>query len=312
MRFNVPTLAVLVTVLLGFPKEGFTSGGAEISITHDEVQVLIAGPRKRPMPGEEAEYNKSVVEWEKANAPMAAKTVAAIEAIVPRSRAKLTLLAKRFGSYGLRDLTSEGTSPPGDDDGPWLLTIDLDLYPGGQISSQAQFVLGKRPSKADVRAFSRDVQAAVLTSVGRTSPTPPTYLAYWLTEGTAPPSLLLTTVPLAKLTDTLAKAPWSPMGWVTFRRAPALLLVTDAKQRVLRNSAGFLVANPTAAKLVGDSLTLQVNGSYLPAMTAKQATRAEAVKLLGKAVDPALGPDERKAIEDDVEFLGTLVPALAK
>lgn len=305
-------LAVLVTVLLGFPKEGFTSGGAEIQITHDEVQVRVAGPRKRPMPGDEAKYNKSVVEWEKANTPLAVKTVEAIEAIVPRYRAKLTLLAKRFGSYGLRDLTSEGTSRDGAGDGAWLLTVDLDLYPGGQISSQAQFVFDKRPSKADVRAFSRDVQAAVLKSVGRTSPPPPTYFAYWLTDGTAPPSLLLTTVPLVKLTDTLASAPWSPMGWVTFRRAPALLLTTDAKQRIVRNAAGFLVANPTAAKLAGDSLTLQVNGSYLPAMTAKQATRSEAVKLISNAVDPALGADERKAVEDDVDFLATLVPAIAK
>ncbi len=310
MRFNVPALAVLGTVLVGFPTEGFTSGGAEISIIHDEVHLSIAGPRKRPMPGDEAEYNKSVVEWETANTPLAAKAIAAIETIVPRYRKKLTLLAKRFSTYGLRDLTSEGTARDGggDGNGAWLLTVELDLYPGGNISSQAQFVFDKRPSKADVRAFSRDVQAAALKSVGRTLPPPPTYLAYWLTDGTTPPSLLLTTVPLAKLTDTLAKAPWSTMGWVTFRRAPALLLTTDAKQRVVRNSAGFLVANPTAAKLTGDSLALQVNGTYLPAMTAKQATRAEAVKLISNAVDP----DQRKAAEDDVEFLSTLVPAIAK
>lgn len=310
---NVPTLAVLVTVLVGFPEEGVTSGGAEISIIHDEVQVLIAGPRKRPMPGDEAEYNKSVVEWEKANTPMAAKAVAAIEAIVPRYRTKLTLRAKQFATSGLRDLTSEGTARHGSDtDGAWLLTVELDLYPGGQIASQAQFVLDKRPSKADVRAFSRHVQAAALTSVGRTLPPPPTYLAYWLTHGSAPRSLLLTTVPLTTLTDTLAKAPWSPMGWVTFRRAPALLLTTDAGQRLVRNTAGFLVANPTAAKLAGDSVTLQVNGNYLPPMTARPATRAEVVKLLGNPIDPALGTDERKAVEDDVDFLATLVPAIAK
>lgn len=313
MRVNVPTLAVLVTVLVGFPEEGFTSGGAEISIIHDEVQVRVAGPRKRPMPGDEAEYNKSVVEWEKANTPMVAKAVAAIEAILPRHRTKLTLRAKQFSTYGLRDLTSEGTARHGSEpDGAWLLTVDLDLYPGGQIASEAQFVLDKRPSKADVRAFSRDVQAAALASVGRTLPPPPTYRAYWLTTGSAPRSLLLATVPLPQLPDTLAKAPWLPMGWVTFRRAPALLLTTDEKGRLVRNGAGFLVANPTAVKLAGDAVTLQVNGNYLPAMTAKAATRAEAVKLLGNAIDPALAPDDRKALEDDVDFLATLVPAIAR
>lgn len=310
---NVPTLAVLVAVLVGFPEEGFTSGGAEISIIHDEVQVLVAGPRKRPMPGDEAAYNKSVVEWEKANTPTVAKAVAAIESILPRYRTKLTLRAKQFATYGLHDLTSEGTARHGSEPaGAWLLTVELDLYPGGSIASQAQFVLDKRPSKADVRAFSREVQAAALRSVGRTLPPPPSYLAYWLTDGSAPPSLLLTTVPLAQLADVLAHAPWTPMGWVTFRRAPALLLTTDAKGRLVRNGAGFLVGNPTNAKLVGDSVTLQVGGNYLPAMTAKPAKRADAVALLGNAVDPALGADERKALEDDVDFLATLVPALAK
>jgi hypothetical protein len=312
-RTNLPTLAALAAVLLGFPTEGFTSGGVEISITHAEVQLHIAGPRKRPMPGHEAEYNKSVVEWEKANQPVAVKALAAIEKVVPRYRTKLTLVAKQFNTYGLRELTSEGTSGHADTDGaPWLLTVDLDLYPGGSILSRAQFVLSKRPSKADVRAFSRDVQAAALQILGRTPPTPPTYSAYWLTAANTPPSLLLATVPLDKLTETLTKTPWSAMGWVTFRHAPALLLTTDAKQHLVRNTAGFLVANPTAAKLAGDSLALQVNGSYLPAMTVKPATRVDAVKLINTAVDPALGPDERKALQDDVDFLATLVPAIAR
>jgi hypothetical protein len=311
MSRTLARLAVLV-VLFGFPTEGFTSGGAEITITHDEARLRVAGPRKRPMPGDEAAYNKSVVEWEKANRPIAEKVLAAIEKLVPRYRTKLTMLSKSFGVYGLRDLTTEGTSRDGDGDAAWLLTVDLDLYPGGSISSEAQFVFEKRPSKPDIRAFSRDVQSAALKTLGRTLPASPAYTAYWVTIDGAPPSLLLATVPLAKLGDTLSKTPWSSMGFVTFRRAPALLLEIDAKRHVVRNSAGFLVANPTAAKLDGNALTLQVNGSYLPAMTAKKATRAEAVKVLGNAVDPALAADYRKALEDDVEFLATLVPAIAK
>lgn len=310
--FNLVLWAFVI--LSVFATEGFTSGGAEIDVTHDYLQVSVATPRKRPMPGDEAEYAKRMTEWEKANRPLVDKAVAAIEAaVLPRYRKALA--AKRFTASSFKDLTSEGTVRPGGaDDAAWRLTVDLDLFPGGSISSVARFVFETRPTKTEVRAFSRDVQAAALKSLGRSLPPSPTYTAYWLTPDTGAPSLLLTTVPLAKLQGTLEKAPWSQMGFETFRRAPALLLTTDEKKFLVRNSAGFLLANPTAAKIEpgATSVALQVNGSYLPAMIVKPAARADVVKLLDNPVDPALGADDKKRLEDDLEFLATLKPSLAK
>jgi len=305
---------------LGFTREALTSGGGEIEITHDYVQVTLATGRKTPMRGDEDAYNKTVVAWEKANQPVAAKAIAAIERdVLSRYRNKLPLIAKGFDAQNLKDLSTEGVARGGGyDDAAWRLTVDLDLYPGADVESRARFVFETRPSKAQVRAFSRDVQAAALRTVGRKLPASPTYTAYWLVAKGASPSLLLATVPLAKLQATLQEAPWHPMSFETFRRAPALLITTEAKRYITGNTAGFLIANPTAAKFEpGEtSVVLQVNGSYLPAMTVHRASRAEVLKLIDNAVDPSLSPsaaaEQRERVEDDLEFLGTLKPRLAK
>jgi len=317
--FLALTVLAFVVTSLSFEREGFTSGGGEISITHDHVRVTLATARKTPMRGDEESYNRTVVTWENDNRPVAEKAIAAIEReVLPRYRKKLSLVAKSFDAQNLKDLSTEGVSRGGYDDASWLLTVDLDLYPGADSGSRAMFVFKTRPSKPEVRRFSRDVQAAALRTVGRKLPAGPSYTAYWLVAEGASPSLLLTAVPLAKLQTTLQGAPWRAPGFETFRRAPALLITTAAKLYITGSSAGFLVANPTAAKFEpGEtSVVLQVNGSYLPAMKVQKASRAEALKLIENAVDPSLSPaaaaEQRKRVEDDLDFLATLKPALAQ
>lgn len=318
---NVMTRSLTLTVWaflfvsMTFATEGFTSGGAEIDITHDYVRISMATPRKRPMPEDQEEYNREMVAWETQNRPVAEKALAAIEALLPRYRKTLPLVANSFRSQTLNALSTEGTAGSGGyDDAAWLLTVDLDLYPGGRISSRARFVFKTRPTKTAVRAFSRAVQAAALKSVGRALPRSPSYTAYWLVADGVSPSLLLTTVPIASLQEALQKAPWRPMDYETFRRAPALVFTTENKKHITRNGAGFLLANPTAAKVEpgNTAVTLQINGSYAPSMTLHKASRAEVVTLFDNAADPSLSPDDKKALEDDLEFLGTLKPALAK
>lgn len=304
----------------GFSKEGFTSGGGEITIEHPQVKLHFETPRKRPMPGEEAEYGQVVAAWEKSNQPVAEKVIKAIETALPKYRKQVTLVAESFNRNDLSELSAEGTLRRGytDDTGPYLLTIDLDVYPGGHISTRVQFVVAKRPTKTALRGFARAVQAATVESLGRTLPPPPTYTAYWLTAQDVEPVLLLSTVPLSKLTETLQAAPWRPMSFETFRVAPALLLTTHNKQFVTGNKAGFLLANPTAAKFdtAADTVILQVNGNYLAPMTVRQAKRAEALQLLAHPVDTSLTAaqqaEARKANADNIDFLDSLKPALAK
>lgn len=315
LRFPTQAVWVFLFLSMSLATEAFTSGGAEIDITHDYVRISMATPRKQPMPEHQAEYSREMTAWETQNRPVAEKALAAIEALLPRYRKTLPLLAKSFDSQTLIALSTEGTAGSrGYDDSAWLLTVDLDLYPGGSISSTARFVFKTRPTKTAVRAFSRDVQAAALKSVGRTLPPSPSYTAYWLVADGVSPSLLLTTVPLATLRDTLQKAPWRPMGYETFRRAPALVFTTENKKHITRNGAGFLLANPSAAKFEpgNTAVSFQINGTYSPSMTLHRASRAEVVKLFDNAADPSLSPDDKKALEDDLEFLSTLKPALAK
>jgi hypothetical protein len=311
---RLPALAVwsFLVLSMSFAREGVTSGGAQIDITHDYVRISMATPRKRPMPEYQAEYSREMTAWETKNRPVATKALAAIEALLPRYRKTLPLLAKRFDDH-LNTLSTEGIAGSSIyDDSAWLLTVDLDLYPGGSISSRARFVFKTRPTKTAIRAFSRDVQAAALKTVGRTLPPSPSYTAYWLVAEGASPGLLLTTVPLASLPDTLQKSPWRPTDHETFRRAPALVFTTENKKYLTRNGAGFLLANPTNAKLEpGDTaVSFQINGSYSPSMTLHKASRAEVVKLFDNAADPSLSADDKQALEDDLEFLGTLKPAL--
>jgi hypothetical protein len=295
-------------VLVLFATEAFTSGGAEIEITHDDLQVFVATARKQPMRGEEADYAKRMTAWEQANRPVVDKAVLAIEKdVLARYKKKLPFLAKRFDAQHVKDLSTEGVARPGGyDDAVWRLTVDLDLF-GPFVESRARFIFKSRPSKAEIRAFSRDVQAAALRTVGRKPPPAPTYTAYWLGDD----SLLLATVPLAKLPETLQQAPYRTVGFEAFRRAPALVIQTAGKRHVVKSTAGFLLANPTAAKLEAGSIVLQVNGSYLPALTVRKATRAEAVKVIDHAADPLLSADDRAQLEDDLEFLSTLKPSLA-
>ena len=106
-------LAFLVTSL-GFSREGFTSGGAAIEITHDLVKVTLTTARKTPMPGDEESYNRTVIKWEKDNRPVAEKAIAAIErGVLPRYRKKLSLVAKSFDAQNLKDLSTEGVSRGG-------------------------------------------------------------------------------------------------------------------------------------------------------------------------------------------------------
>ncbi len=312
-----PTLAVWAFLVLSMvsPAEGITSGGAEIDITHDYVRISMATPRKRPMPEYQAEYSREMAAWETQNRPVAAKALAAIEALLPRYRKTLPLLAKSFDAQTLNALTTEGTTDSRVyDDSAWLLTVDLDLYPGGSISSRARFVFKTRPTKAAVRTFSHDVQAAALKSVGRKLPPSPSYTAYWLVADGVSPSLLLTTVSIATLQETLQKAPWRPMDYEAFRRAPALVFTTENKKHITRNGAGFLLANPSAAKVEpgNTAVSFQINGTFSPSMTLHRASRAEVVTLFDNAADPSLGADDKMALQDDLEFLGTLKPALAK
>lgn len=300
-------LAQAFLVLVALATEAFTSGGAEIQITHDEAEIFVATSRKRPMPGDEAEYAKSMDAWEKANRPVVERALAAIEQVLPRYRKKLALVPRRFDAPRYNELSSEGVvRGGGDDDDGWRLTIDLDLYPGAYIENRVRFVFAARPSKADIRAFSREVEAAALKSLGRALPPSPSYTAYWLGDET----LLLSAVPLSKLPDALSATPWRAPSFEAFRRAPALLVTTAAKRHVTVNPTGFMLAHPTAAKLADDGkLVLQVNGTYLPGMTSQKATRAEVVKLFDNAADPKAAREE---LEDNLEFLASLKPQLAK
>lgn len=315
--FRSLTLAVWAFMFLsiGLATEGLTSGGAEIFITHDYARISMETPRKRPMPDHQAAYIREITEWETANRPVAEKALAAIESLLPRYRKKLPLLAKSFDLHALNDLSTEGTSGSRvNDNSAWLLTVDLDLYPGGRISSNAHFVFKTRPTKTAVRAFSRDVQAAALKSVGRTLPRSLSYTGYWLIADGVSPSLLLTTVPLATLQDALEKAPWRPMGYEAFRRAPALVFTTENKKHITRNRAGLLLANPSSAKFEpgNAAVSFLINGTLSPPMTLHRASRAEVVKLFDNAADPSLSPDDKKALEDGLEFISTLKRALAK
>jgi hypothetical protein len=305
MRIVVGAVLCLVMVM----HQALASGGGEVHVTRDKVQVSLQGPRKRPTPDYAQEWSRQVEAWNKDKQVVANKVVAAIEKdVLPRYRT-WKVVAKSFGAGNYRDLSGEGISrsnDPTDSDVLWRLTIDLDLYPAGDVATKAVFMLKARPSKADVRAFTRDVQAAAAKVMGRTLPAKPTYAAFWLVADDGATSLLLSTVPLAKLGESLEKAPWRPMGFETFRRAPALLILTDGRKSIAPNNAGFLLANPTAANVeaTGASVVLQVNGTYLPAMKVSSAKRAEVVRLIESA------PASERA--DDVEFLATLKPALAK
>jgi len=189
---------------LASAKEGFASGNATIQVSRDEVEVLLATFRKIPMPGHEKEYGRKLIAWRKANQVVADRAVAAIESdVLPRYRKTLPLLANSFNAEHINNLSTEGVAREGYDDAVWLLTVDLDLYPDNSADSRARFVFKTRPSKANVRAFSRDVQAAVLRTVGRKLPASPSYTAYWLVADDMSTSLLLSTVPLAELKTTL-------------------------------------------------------------------------------------------------------------
>lgn len=313
------TIVAFMITSLAFTKEGFTSGGGQIDVTHDLVRVTLTTGRKTPMPEHAAAYEEKISQWEQANQPVAEKVAAAIERNVLRTyRTKLRLIPKRFASQDLVELSSEGITREGAPaDAALLLSVPLDLFPGGDVRSTAMFVLEKRPGKAEVRAFSRDVQAAARRAIGKKPAAKLRYTAYWLVADAAQPTLLLTTVPVAKLQATLEETPWSPMGFETFRRAPALVIETQAKTFATRNSAGLLIANPTAAKMdtAAGTVVLQVNGSYLPAMKVQKATRAQALRLLRNPVDPSLdstaAAEARKQAIDDIEFLGSLTSSLA-
>lgn len=320
-----PRWAALLTVALVSvlqAKEAFTSGGGEINITHEHVQITFATSRKIPMPEDEERYSKEVVAWEKANEPLAAKVIAAIESnVLPTYRSKFTFVAGGFAQSELSRLTSEGTIPSSyRDTGPYLLIVPLDMYPGEYIQSRAMFVVQTRPSKAMVRKFAYDVQTAALATQDRKSPPPRKLTAYWATPTSrgARPALLLLDVPLATLSEALQHAPWHEMGYETFRGAHALLFETDRKKFITPNSAEFLIANPTAAKFdaAKNLITLQVNGSNLPPMKIQKATRTQALLLLSAPLDPSLAPSVRIAARerwlDDIEFLESLKSELAK
>jgi hypothetical protein len=321
-RFRQLALTSIIAIVgvASFAKEGFTSGGGEITIEHDLVKIHFATSRKEPMPGDEAAYNKQVVAWEKANRPVAENVLAAVEAVLPKFSKKVSLVAKSFARSDLSQLSAEGTLRSGytDETGPYLLTIDLDVYPGEYIGTEVQFVVAKRPAKADLRNFAHAVQAAAVAARGRKLPAALSYTAYWLEAKGAEPAMLLSSVPLAKLTETLQATEYRMMGYETFRNSPALLLTTHNKQFITRNSAEFLVANPTGAKFdaAANTVTLQVNGNYMEPMTARKAKRTEALNLLAHPVDTTLKPaaqtEARKALADDIDFLDSLKPALAK
>ena len=305
-------------------KEAFTSGGGEINITHEHVQISFATSRKIPMRGEEASYAKDIAAWEKATTPIANTVTTAIEAsVLVTYRSKLNLVSNSFASNTLGRLNSEGVVPRDQPaTGPFLLTVQLDMFPGQYIQSSAKFVVQTRPSKALVRDFVRDVQAAALASEGRKLPAPRQLTAYWVSptgkSTTHPrPGLLLVDVPLPTLPETLQQAQWHEMGYETFRSAHALLLETDRKKFIMPNNAEFLLANPTAAKFdaAKNLITLQVNGSYLPPMKIQKATRAQTLVLLASPLDPSLAPSvmvaARERWMDDIEFLESLKSELA-
>ena len=319
-----PCWTALLTVgivLVVQAKEAFTSGGGEINITHEHVQITFATARKMPMPGDEEAYNKEVVAWEKANQPLATKVIAAIESnVLPTYRDKFTFVAGGFTQSELSRLTSEGTVPTSyRDTGPYLLIVPLDVYPGEYIQSRAMFVVQTRPSKAMVRKFAAEVQTAALATQDRKPPPPRQLTAYWATPPSqgARPSLLLLDVPIATLPEALRQAPWHEIGYENFRRAHALLLDTYRKTFITPNSAEFLLANPTGAKFdaAKNLITLQVNGSYLPPMKIKKATRAQTLLLLSTPLDPTLAPSVRQAArerwQDDIDFLDSLKAELA-
>ena len=296
-RWTALLTVALVSVLQA--KEAFTSGGGEINITHEHVQISFATARKIPMPGDEERYSQQVVAWEKATTPIANTVTAAIEAsVLATYRSKLTLVSNSFASNTLGQLTSEGVVPRGHTaTGPFLLTVPLDLFPGESIQCSAKFVVQTRPSKIVVREFARAVQAAALATRDRKLPPSRQLTAYWVSPtGKSPtharPGLLLVDVPLPTLPEALQQAPWHQMGYETFRSAHALLLEADRKKFITPNSAEFLIANPTAAKFdaAKNLITLQVNGSYLPTMKIQKATRRQAQLLLSAPLDPSLAP----------------------
>lgn len=314
---------MLWVLLLGLllPAESAASGGGHIQLTRPMVQVTFETPRKTPTPQGRAAWAKRVAEWEATNKPVAEKVAAAIEGVLPRYKAKLEIVANGFagdgGSY--RQLSSEGVAEAGGDEGArWRLDVDLDLFAGTSNTSRARFVFETRPSKTDVRAFSRDVQAAALKVVGHRLPPLPTYTAYWLSDDGRDATLLLTSVPLAKLTETLDAQQWREPSFETFRTAPALVLTTKDRKYITRNGAGFLLANLTGATVdPGEgALSYQANGSTSPKLRVTKAARADVLKLLDAVIDPSLEPadaaTERKQVENDAEFLQTLKPLLAK
>jgi len=97
------------------------------------------------------------------------------------------------------------------------------------------------------------------------------------------------------------------MNLESFRRAPSLVLTTAKQKLVTTNGAGLLLANPTAAKLEANGdLAIQVNGTFHAAAKVQKATKTDAVRLLRNPLDPALHPDDRARLADDVEFLESL------
>lgn len=320
-----PALLTVVLISMLRAKEAFTSGGGEINITHEHVQLTFATSRKIPMRGQEASYAKSIAAWETATTPIANTVTTAIEtSALANYRNKFTFVSNGFADNALIRLNSEGVAPPSDNvTGPFLITVPLDLFPDQYIVCTVKFVVQTRPSKALVREFVRAVQAAALATEGRTLPPPRQLTAYWIsTPGksatAAKPALLLLDVPLAALPEALQQAQWHEMGYETFRSAHALLLETDRKKFITPNNAEFLIANPTAAKFdaAKNLITLQVNGSYLPAMKIQKATRAQAKLLLSTPLDPSLAPSvtvaARERWQDDIDFLDSLKAELAR
>ncbi len=318
-------LLTVVVILMLRTKQAFASGGGEITTTHDEIQVTFATSRKIPMRGDEARYAKSIDEWEKVTAPIAATVTTAIESsVLVAYRGKLNLVSNSFASNSLSRLSSEGVVPSGDNaTGPFLLTVPLDMFPGQYIQANAMFVVQTRPSKAVVREFARAVQTAAVATDGRKLPLPRQLMAYWVTPPSknatsARPALLLLDVPVLALPDALQQAPWHEMGYETFRSAHALLLETYRKKFITPNQAEFLIANVTAAKFDAAKklISLQVNGNYLPAMKIHKATRAQAIALLTTPLDPSLAPSVTAAArdrwQDDLDFLDSLKVEIAK
>ncbi|CAN5470072.1 hypothetical protein BH10BDE1_BH10BDE1_25740 [soil metagenome] len=282
------------------------SGSGAVTVTRPKVQVELRSNHKIPMRGDERSYADSISAWEAATQKAAEELTSLLEKLPSAYRSKIEFLADEFNSQTtMSELDSEGAvSRSSSTDGPHYRLV---LHPlqgrqvhGGYVT--VSFVLKTKPPAQEVRKLAFDVEATVRKFAGiEAAKAFEPYGVYWLV-GTAEPrqkSILFSKEALAQLAQKIADEPSAEMGYATFRKWPAFVIQLQENGKMKKNKAGFLLANPTAAKFDEnfEEVQFQINGSMLPAFKIIRATRDEILKVIETPVE-----DSKK----DIEFLESI------